>query len=90
MAQPEAPEYFLLHSRTPRDTESWRLLWREKVETAGGEEVIYEDILGFNWVLLNQNQTNSLHGDSQEAAWKGGEIWIWKAQKPIAVVLSSS
>lgn len=41
---------------------------REAWSWLGRKEVIYEDKPCFNWVLLNQNQTSPLHGDSQEAA----------------------
>ena len=41
---------------------------REAWSWLGRKEVIYEDKPCFNWVLLNQNQTSPLRGDSQEAA----------------------
>lgn len=70
--QPEVSDILPSDIVPPQDTEGLRLLGREKLEPAGREEVIYEDTPCFSWVLLNQNQTGSLHGESP-----GGSIGMW-------------
>lgn len=72
MAQPEVLD--VLPSKHPGTQNIESYCGERGLNLLEREQGIYEDRPCFDWVLLNHNQTSHLHGGSQEAHRRCGNL----------------